>query len=144
MICHGRNFATTVKPASSGLLPRAIKTKKVPCGTKGLMVTRIGQHNQKPRRIYLREWRHYRRMTLEQLAERVDGSIASLSRVETGQRDYTGRLLEACADALGCEPHDLIGRDPNEPSRLDDILRGQSPATIARVRAVITALLSPS
>lgn len=67
------------------------------------------------RRVFIREWRKHRGLTLEQLAERVDTTHATLSRVERGRQDYTQGLLEALAEALSCDPEDLLMRDPTDP-----------------------------
>jgi transcriptional regulator with XRE-family HTH domain len=60
-------------------------------------------------RHYIREWRKFRRMTLEALASRVGEKIggfthASLSRIERGLQPYSQPILEAIADALRTDP----------------------------------------
>lgn len=40
-------------------------------------------------------------------------SIATLSRIENGKSPYNQRQLEAIAEAIGCQPADLIMRDPS-------------------------------
>lgn len=62
---------------------------------------------------YLRQWRHYSRLTLEEAAYRAGLSHSQLSRIERGQSNYTRSTLEALADAYGCSPSDLIGQDPS-------------------------------
>jgi transcriptional regulator with XRE-family HTH domain len=43
------------------------------------------------------------------------GSARSyISHIENGKRRYDQIFLEAAADALGCEPADLIMRDPTQ------------------------------
>jgi transcriptional regulator with XRE-family HTH domain len=68
------------------------------------------------RRTYIREWRKFRKMTLEQLAERIsDGMGASaLSMLERGKRRYTQESLENIATALVTTPTALLGRRPND------------------------------
>jgi len=63
---------------------------------------------------FIREWRKYRGLTLEQLAERVDLSHGALSQLERGVINYTQPTLEALASALNCEPADLLTGDPKE------------------------------
>jgi transcriptional regulator with XRE-family HTH domain len=70
------------------------------------------------RRIFVREWRKHRGLTQEALAARVGVSQETISRLERGSIAYTQSMLEALADALACEPADLIMRDP---SRADAI-----------------------
>jgi transcriptional regulator with XRE-family HTH domain len=108
------------------------------------MVTRIGPSNARPRRIFLREWRQYRRLTQQQLADRLDTTKGTISRIETGERDYTGGFLEVAADALQCEPADIISRDPTAPvpdRTIDDMLRNASDQLRRQVVAMVAALL---
>lgn len=64
------------------------------------------------RKTYVREWRKFRGLTLEQLAERVGVTAGALSQLERGEVNYTQPMLEALADELDCAPADLIMRDP--------------------------------
>lgn len=65
-----------------------------------------------PPRHYVREWRKFRGLTQERLAERTPFSTGAVSQLETGRTRYTQDLLEALAVALDCKPGDLISRDP--------------------------------
>lgn len=67
------------------------------------------------RRTFFREWRKHRGLTLEVLAERVGVTAGALSQLERGETNYTQPMLEALANALMCEPADLLIRDPSEP-----------------------------
>ena len=67
------------------------------------------------RRTFIREWRLSRGLTLEQLAERIGITHASLSRIERGLQPYSQPLLEALADALQTEPASLLMRNPSDP-----------------------------
>ena len=52
---------------------------------------------------------HDRRMTLTQLAERIDITLANLSILKTGKaRAIRFSTLEAICDVLGCQPGDLL------------------------------------
>lgn len=70
--------------------------------------------NEGPRH-FIRQWRKYRGLTLEQLAERLHTTHATLSRVERGKMAYTQPLLERLAEELRTDPASLIMRDPSEP-----------------------------
>jgi putative transcriptional regulator len=51
-----------------------------------------------------------RRMTLTELAERVDLTLANLSILKTGKaRAMCFSTLEAICRELGCQPGDLLG-----------------------------------
>lgn len=65
-----------------------------------------------PPRHYVREWRKFRGLTQERLAERTPFSPGAISQLETGRTNYTQDMLEALAEALECKPGDLISRNP--------------------------------
>lgn len=67
------------------------------------------------RRTFIRQWREFRGLTQDQLAERLEMSKAQLSRIETGKQPYTQDFLEACADALLTDTGSLTMRDPSDP-----------------------------
>ena len=59
--------------------------------------------------IRLDELLHQRRMTLTELAEQVDITLANLSILKTGKaRAIRFSTLEAICQALRCQPGDLI------------------------------------
>lgn len=78
---------------------------------------RMPNEQQSPRH-FIREWRKHRSLTLEQLAERVHTTHATLSRIETGKMAYTQPLLERLAEELRTDPASLIMRDPSDPEGL--------------------------
>ena len=57
---------------------------------------------------------HDRRMTLTELAEKVDISLANLSILKTGKaRAIRFSTLEAVCAALACQPGDLLEFQPD-------------------------------
>ena len=57
---------------------------------------------------------HERRMTLTELAERIDITLANLSILKTGKaRAIRFSTLEAICDALDCQPGDLLEFQPD-------------------------------
>jgi putative transcriptional regulator len=57
---------------------------------------------------------HARRMTLTQLAERVDITLANLSILKTGKaKAIRFSTLEAICRELDCQPGDLLGYQPD-------------------------------
>ena len=57
---------------------------------------------------------HDRRMTLTELAERIDITLANLSILKTGKaRAIRFSTLEAICGALGCQPGDLLRFQPD-------------------------------
>jgi putative transcriptional regulator len=64
---------------------------------------------------------HARRMTLSELAERIDITLANLSILKTGKaRAIRFSTLEAICKALHCQPGDLLAylpsTQPDEPT----------------------------
>ena len=60
--------------------------------------------------VKLDERLHERRMTLTELAERVDITLANLSILKTGKaKAIRFSTLGALCEALDCQPGDLLG-----------------------------------
>ena len=58
---------------------------------------------------------HDRRMTLSELSERIDITLANLSILKTGKaRAIRFSTLEAICEALGCQPGDILRFEPVE------------------------------
>ncbi len=58
---------------------------------------------------------HERRMTLTELAERIDITLANLSILKTGKaRAIRFSTLEAICGALACQPGDLLEFQPDD------------------------------
>lgn len=75
------------------------------------------------RRTFLKEWRIYRGLTLERLADRVGVQPSALSYLERGQSGYQQGLLEALAEALAVSPSQLLDVDPNKDGEVIDLVR---------------------
>lgn len=88
------------------------------------MVTRIGP---KRGRLFLKEWREARKLTLQQVADRLDVDRSTIQRHEKEARKLTTDHLAELALALECEPQDLW-RHPDQPSQ-EDIARGLAALT---------------
>ena len=99
------------------------------------------QQKRRPPRHFIRQWRLFRGLTLEQLAERVGVTHGALSQLERGIINYTQPMLENLAFALQCEPADLIMRDPNSDTwSILDSVRGLPEGEQRRIAAVIDAM----
>lgn len=64
----------------------------------------------------LRHWRRERGLTQDQLAERLGVGRGVISLLESGDRQYTRKWLEALSSALGVPPSSLV---PNTVSRVE-------------------------
>jgi putative transcriptional regulator len=66
-----------------------------------------------PIHVSLDELLYQRRMTLTELAEKVDITLANLSILKTGKaKAIRFSTLEAICRELGCQPGDLLGYQP--------------------------------
>ena len=66
--------------------------------------------------VHLDELLHARRMTLTELASRVDITVANLSILKTGKaKAIRFSTLEAICLALDCQPGDLLAHEPSLP-----------------------------
>ena len=66
---------------------------------------------------------HDRRMTLSELSDRIDITLANLSILKTGKaRAIRFSTLSAICEALDCQPGDILafvpGEDEGEPEEL--------------------------
>jgi transcriptional regulator with XRE-family HTH domain len=95
----------------------------------------------KRRKTFIKEWRVFRNLTQEQLAERVGMSPANVSLIERGLQSYTQETLEAFAQALTCEVVDLLIRHPSEPESIWSIWDHAKPAERRQIADVVRALV---
>lgn len=97
--------------------------------------------NEPKKKTFIREWRKYRGLTLQRLADRLDMTPSHLSMLERGERGYTQETLEAIADALSTQPGSLLMRNPTNESAIWSIWDNALPADRARIEAVVMALV---
>ena len=68
--------------------------------------------------VHLDELLHARRMTLTELAARIDITVANLSILKTGKaRAIRFSTLEAICEALSCQPGDILRFEPEQAER---------------------------
>ncbi len=63
---------------------------------------------------FIREWRKHRRITQEELADRIGQTSGAISQLENGIINYTQPTLEAIATALGCKSGELLLGPPDD------------------------------
>lgn len=85
-------------------------------------------------RTYIREWRKHRGLTLERLAERIESTTATISRIERGRQPYSQAIL------LNCRAGDLIMRPPGTLDHIEAVFGELSPGSQRRALAVVKAL----
>lgn len=101
--------------------------------------TRFKQPPFRP--TFIRQWRKKRGLTLEVCAERAGMSKGNLSNIETGKTGYNQATLEALADALQCEPVDLLIRNPADPEGIWSLWDTAKPAQRKQIIGIIKGLL---
>lgn len=100
--------------------------------------SRLKRHSP---RHFIRQWRTHRGYTLEQVAEMIGVTHGGLSQLERGVINYTQPMLEKLAEALNCEPADLIMRDPSSDTwSIWDQVKNLPEEEQRRVSAVIDAM----
>lgn len=92
---------------------------------------------------YIREWRAHRGLTQAKLAAGMEVSQSYVTMVERGDRRYDQPFLEAAALVLACSPADLIAAPPGKFGGICTLLAKSSDEDIARIAAVISALVEP-
>lgn len=102
----------------------------------------------KPRRkTFIKEWREFRKagdakFTQEELAHRAGMSAGNLSLLERGLISYTQDTLERLADALDCDPVDLLTRNPfAQGDEIFDIARRANAADRRQLTEVARVVL---
>lgn len=82
------------------------------------------------RRTFIRQWRTFRRLSLRQLASRLEVdpggdpliSYAQLQRIELGEQPYSQPIIEAIAAALTTSVRELLEVDPRKEGQVVDLL----------------------
>lgn len=90
-------------------------------------------------RQFIKSWRKHRGLTQEQLADRVGVDRSYVNKIENGKKRYDQPFLEAAAQALGCEPADLIMRDPTDAAAIWTIWDQIPPTQRAQAAKVLEA-----
>lgn len=97
---------------------------------------------------FLKEWRRYRRLTQQQLADRVEiepgktVGASTISELERGKQGYTQGMLEAVAVALDCTPSDIINKNPLiVPPEYWQVIEGLKPERQRRALEILKLLL---
>lgn len=118
----------------------------VPAGEKTLCPMAKSESKVVPRfkaerpRHFIREWRKHRNMTQERLAALVEMSAPSISQIENGNQGYTQSTLERLAEALNCQPGDLLMRNPLVSDAPYGLLDSLKPETRRQAMVMLQAL----
>lgn len=83
----------------------------------------IKKPQRKRLRHFIKEWREYRGLTQEQVADRIGVSATTFGRIEGSKVPYNQDFLEEAAYALQCEPGDLLHVNPTKEGDVVDLMR---------------------
>ena len=97
--------------------------------------------SRQQRRHFVKEWRKFRGLTQEALAEKADMSPTNLSQLENNRQRYSAEGLERLAEALHCEPAQLLMVDPTKDDSMWSIWDRAKPAERQQIIAVAKALV---
>lgn len=70
--------------------------------------------------FYFAEWRQFRGLTQNELAEKMGVSQSNVNLIENGKIAYTQWAMEKMALVLRIEPYELLGVDPYDPELVND------------------------
>lgn len=104
--------------------------------------TRFKQPPYQP--TFIRQWREKKGWSQTQLAEAIGVSTATISQIENGKSPYSQGQLEGIAYVLGCQPADLLMRNPSDPEGLWSLWDRALPAQRKQMLRVIKGLLDDS
>lgn len=90
--------------------------------------------------LHLRAWRTYRGLNQAQLAERIGTTGATISRIENGRQNWDQAFLQAAAEALRCDPADLLVRDPTDPEGIWSIWDNVEPTRRAEAASLLKVI----
>jgi len=90
-------------------------------------------------RHFIKEWRKYRGLSQDTLADLLGISKATLSRIENRRIPYGQGFLEACAETLLCTTADLLMRNPLTPDPIWSIWEQIPPTERPRAIEVLKA-----
>lgn len=96
------------------------------------------------RATFIKEWRKFRDLSQEELAHRAGMSPGNLSLLENGKISYTQDSLQRLADALDCDPVDLLISDPTTGDEILTLVKNATPAQRRQIAELAKVVLKPT
>lgn len=118
--------------------------RKISAGQYHSMVKVTPRFKEPKPRYFFKEWRKYRGMTQEELAEKIGVTPPSISQLERGLQGFTDSTLVTLSQALACKPGDLLMRNPldqDAPWSIWDTVKSSEPGKRAAIVAVVETML---
>lgn len=105
------------------------------------MTEKVVPHPKPPKRVFFfREWRKHRGFTQEELADLVGVTASTISQLETGKQGFSDTTLLALAEALSCEPGDLLMRNPLDKDAPWSIWDNVKKAPVSMRQQIVTVV----
>jgi transcriptional regulator with XRE-family HTH domain len=92
-------------------------------------------------RHFIKEWREAKKLTQDQLADKMGVSKASISRIEAYKQPYTQDFLELCTLVLNVPLAALLTRDPAEEDEIAPLLERARPAQRKKIVKAIKEIV---
>lgn len=96
------------------------------------------------RPVYIREWRKYKKMTQQEVADRLDMQQGTISKIEKREYPINLDFLEKLAFVFGIDVADLLTVNPlkpDAPKLVYSQMRKASTETQKTVMSIVEALL---
>lgn len=95
------------------------------------------------REHYIRQWREFKKVTQERLAEMVEVDRTTVGKIENLKLPYNQDYLERVSLALGVDIEDLVATDPlaQTPELVWSKVEKASPELRQKIEFVIEAML---
>ena len=94
--------------------------------------------SRRPLRFFVQEWRKKKGLTQQQLADRINVTKATVSKLERGEMDMSGAYMAMISDALAIDPESLL-HDPDRPTP-NELLRGVPEQDILKALEIIRVM----
>ena len=92
---------------------------------------------------YLKEWRVFRNLTVEELAEAANLSTGNVSAIENHTQGYSAESLEALAQALKIDKATLLSIDPHTAGTIWSLWNQASPIEREQLTIIAKTLIRP-
>lgn len=92
---------------------------------------------------FIRKWREHCDKTLEEVAEKIGTTHATLSRIERGFSPYQQPLLEALAKEYETDVTSLLDRNPEDPERIWPVWNEAKPAQRKKIVEIAKTIIKP-
>lgn len=118
---------------------------RIASGEVAWPTTQWGMDSEPPfKRTFIREWRKFRKLTIDELAAKSGMDKGNLSKLERGLHPYKQDTLDSIAKALETSSEVLITRGPEEPTPFYVYLARANPTVRKQIEQAAAAIYKAS